>query len=60
MTIPTATRHPQSFQPYEVKTFVRTLFVPCIILRPPDYLRGMCGPHPANDEKRHRLYIKFW
>ena len=35
-------------------------FVPCIILRPPDYLRGMCGPHPANNEKRHHLYKKFW
>ena len=23
-----------------------------------DYLCGMCGPHPANDEKRHRLYLK--
>ena len=36
------------------------LFAPCIILRPPDYLHGMCSPHPANNEKRHRLYIKFW
>ena len=35
-------------------------FVPCIILRPPHYLRGMCGPHLANNEKRHLLCIKFW
>jgi len=27
---------------------------------PPDFLRGACGPHPANKEKRHRLYRKFW
>ena len=25
---------------------------------PLDYLCGMCGPHPANDEKRHHLYNK--
>ena len=23
---------------------------------PPDYLRGRCDPHPANDEKRYVLY----
>ena len=33
---------------------------PCIILWPPDYLRGSAGPHDANDEKRHVLYRKFW
>ena len=33
---------------------------PCIINVPPDYLRDRCGPHPANDEKRHRLYGLFW
>jgi hypothetical protein len=27
---------------------------------PPDFLRGACGPHPANDEKRYRLYKAFW
>ena len=26
----------------------------------PDFLKGMCGPHPANSEKRHMLYKKFW
>ena len=33
---------------------------PCVVVLRPDYLRGRCGPHPANDEKRHRLYKKFW
>ena len=33
---------------------------PCIIQCPPDYLWGSCGPHPANAEKRHTLYRKFW
>ena len=32
----------------------------CIIDVPPDFLRGWCGPHPTNDEKRHRLYRLFW
>ena len=27
---------------------------------PPDFLHGSCDPHPANDEKRHRLYRLFW
>ena len=31
-----------------------------MIALPPDFLTGACGPHPANDEKRHRLYRKFW
>ena len=26
----------------------------------PDFLRALCSPHPANAEKRHRLYYKFW
>ena len=33
---------------------------PCMIQRPPDFLRGSCDPHPANAEKRHLLYKKFW
>ena len=33
---------------------------PCVIELPPDFLRGYCSPHPANDEKRHRLYRLFW
>ena len=33
---------------------------PCVIALPPDFLRGACGPHPANDEKRYRLYKAFW
>ena len=31
-----------------------------MIALPPDFLRGSSGPHPANDEKRHRLYRLFW
>ena len=27
---------------------------------PPDFLQGSCDPHPANDEKRHKLYRLFW
>ena len=27
---------------------------------PPDFLKGSCSPHPANTNKRHRLYRKFW
>ena len=33
---------------------------PCVITMPPDFLRGACGPHPANGEKRYRLYRAFW
>ena len=33
---------------------------PCVIELPPDFLRGYCSPHPANDKKRHRLYRLFW
>ena len=33
---------------------------PCVIALPPDFLKGSCDPHPANDEKRHRLYRMFW
>lgn len=36
------------------------LCAPCIILQPPVFLRGSCDPHPANSEKRHMLYKKFW
>ena len=33
---------------------------PCVIVLPLDFLKGSCDPHPANDEKRHRLYRMFW
>ena len=33
------------------------LCYPCIIVLPPDFLRG---PHPTNAEKWHRLYRMFW
>ena len=36
------------------------LCAPCVIEKPPDFLRRSCGPHPANTEKRHVLYRKFW
>ncbi|XP_064397775.1 uncharacterized protein LOC135344493 [Halichondria panicea] len=39
---------------------IHCLCSPCVIQLPPDFLRGSCGPHPANDEKRHQLYRKFW
>ncbi len=32
---------------------------PCVTQLRPDFLRGSCGPHPANDEKRHRLYKRL-
>ena len=28
--------------------------------QPPDWLRGYCEAHPANNEKRYRLYRMFW
>ena len=34
-------------------------FSPCLIALPPDFLRGSCSPHPANEEKQHRLYRMF-
>ena len=39
---------------------VKCFCAPCIIQKPPPFLRGSCDPHPANAEKRHRLYKKFW
>ena len=27
---------------------------------PPDFFKGSCDPHPANAEKRHRIYRLFW
>ena len=38
----------------------KCLCSPCVIQRPPDFLRGCCDPHPANAEKRYMLYRKFW
>ncbi len=31
-----------------------------MIQLPPDFLRGSCGRHPANEGKRDRLYRMFW
>ena len=36
------------------------LCAPCVIAHPPDWLRGACSAHPANDGKRYRLYRMFW
>ena len=36
------------------------LCAPCVIQLPPDFLNGSASPHPANSEKRHMLYRKFW
>ena len=36
------------------------LCTPCVIALPPDFLKGSCDAHPANDEKRYQLYRKFW
>ena len=36
------------------------LCAPCVISLPPDFLKGSCDAHAANDEKRHRLYKMFW
>lgn len=33
---------------------------PCVVVLPPAFLRGSCSPHPANDEKRYRLYRLYW
>ena len=38
----------------------KCLCAPCVIARPPNFLRGSCDPHEANAEKRHCLYRKFW
>ena len=39
---------------------VYCLCSPCIVTKPPIFLRGACDPHPANAEKRYMLYRKFW
>jgi len=36
------------------------LCAPCVVDMPPDFLKGSCDAHPANAEKRHRLYRMFW
>ena len=36
------------------------LYTPCINTFPPDFLKGACDAHPANAEKHHGLYRKFW
>ena len=33
---------------------------PCIIELPPDFLVGRGPPHIRNQEKRYKLYRKFW
>ena len=66
--LPTANRaHPRGWRRFEQPPMFRgpdhcphCLCSPCVVVLRPDYLRGRCGPHPANDEKRHRLYKKFW
>ena len=49
----------QSFVAGIVAPIVCVLLVHVIAL-PPDFLRGACSPHLANDEKRYRLYRSFW
>ena len=60
-------RHPKGYHQSPRYTLLRghnhcqhCLCSPCVIALPPDFLRGSCGPHPANDGKRHRLYRMFW
>ena len=36
------------------------LLTPCIIEKPPSWLRGSAGPCLANASKRYKLYHKFW
>ena len=36
------------------------LCAPCVIAHPPEFLRGACGVHPANEGKRDRLYSMYW
>ena len=31
-----------------------------MIDRPPSFLTGSSAPHPRNNEKRYKLYRKFW
>ena len=38
----------------------KCLCASCLIINPPDFLKGSCGPHSANAGKRHRLYRLFW
>ena len=33
---------------------------PCVVVLPPDFLRGSASPHDANAGKRHELYRQFW
>ena len=32
----------------------------CVTVMPPTFLRGMCGTHDDNKNKRHGMYSKFW
>ena len=59
--------HPYSYQENPQYPLLRgpnhchyCLCAPCVIQLPPDFLRGSASPHPANDEKRHRLYRFLW
>ena len=61
------TSHPVGYKYQPVYPFYRglehcphCLLAPCVIQMPPDWLRGQCSPHPANENKRHRLYRLFW
>ena len=39
---------------------VYCLFSPCIICRPPSFVKGQSGPHARNAQHRYRLYRHFW
>ena len=59
--------HPRGYQHSNTVPVLRAvnhcqfcLCAPCVIASPPDFLMGSSDPHPANSEKRHRLYRLFW
>ena len=66
-TVLTNNRHPYGYKRSDDRPELRgedycqhCLCSPCLVTSPPDYLRGRCNAHPANNEKRHRLYRLFW
>ena len=59
--------HPRGYRHQRVYPIIRgeshcphCFCTPCVIEMPPDFLQGSASPHPANDEKRYRLYRLFW
>ena len=63
----TVYRHPRGYRKSPRYPMLRgenhcphCLCAPCVIALPPDFLKGSCDAHPANAEKRHRLYRMFW